>query len=39
MQKIRLNGYIYDFRVGCDAIAVDDVSEIHTYLVKKIGIV
>ena len=39
MKKIRLNGYIYDFRVGYDAIAVDDVLEIHKYLVKKIGIV
>ena len=33
MKKIRLNGYIYDFRVGYDAIAVDDVLEIHKYLV------
>ena len=38
IKKIRLNGYIYDFRVGCDAIAVDDVLEIHKYLVKKKGI-
>ena len=34
-----LNGYIYDFSVDYDAIAVDDILEIHKYLMEKNGIV
>ena len=30
-----LNGYFYDFSVDYDAIAVDDVLDIHKYLMKK----
>ena len=30
-----LNGYIYDCSVDCDAIAVDDILDIHNYLMKK----
>ena len=33
-----LNGYVYDFSVDCDAIAVDDILDIHKYLMKKNGI-
>ena len=39
MKKTRLNGYFYDFRVDYDAIAVDDIQNIHKYLMKMKGIV
>ena len=32
-------GYVYDLSVGYDAIAVDDISDIHKYLMKKNNIV
>ena len=35
MKKTALNGYIYDFSVDYDAIAVDEVLDIHKYLMKK----
>ena len=35
MRKTGLNGYVYDFSVDYDAIAVDDILEIHKYLMKK----
>ena len=35
MKKTRLNGYVYDFSVGYDSIAVDDILNIHKYLMKK----
>ena len=35
MKKIGLNGYFYDFSVDYDAIAVDDILDIHKYLMKK----
>ena len=35
MKKTRLNGYVYDFSVDYDAVAVDDISDIHKYLMKK----
>ena len=35
MKKTRLNGYVYDFSVDYDAIAVDDILEFHKYLMKK----
>ena len=38
MKKTRLNGYVYNFRVDYDAIAVDDILDIHKYLMKKHGI-
>ena len=38
MKKTGLNGYVYDFSVDYDAIAVDDTLEIHIYLMKKYGI-
>ena len=34
-KKTRLNGYVYDFSVDYDAIAVDDILDIHKYLMKK----
>ena len=33
-----LNGYVYDFSVNYDAIAVDDTLDIHKYLMIKHGI-
>ena len=35
MKKTRLNEYVYDFSVDYDAIAVDDILEIHNYLMKR----
>ena len=34
-----LNGYVYDFSVDYDAIVVDDIVDIHKYLMKKNNIV
>ena len=39
MKKTGFNGYIYDFSVDCDAIAVDDILDIQKYLMKKNNIV
>ena len=35
MKKTGLNAYVSDFRVDYDAIAVDDLLDIHNYLMKK----
>ena len=35
MKNTGLNGYIYDFNVNYDAIAVDDILDIHKYIMKK----
>ena len=35
MKKTGFSGYFYDFNVDYDAITVDDISEIHKYLMKK----
>ena len=35
MKKTGLNGYVYDFSVDYDAIAVDDILNIPKYLMKK----
>ena len=39
MKETGLNGYVYDFSVDYNAIAVDDISDIHKYLMKKNKIV
>ena len=39
MVKTGLRGYVYDFSVDYDAIAVDDILDIHNYLMKKNDIV
>ena len=39
MKKTRFNGYVYNFSVDYDAIAVDDFKDIHKYLMKKNNIV
>ena len=35
MKKTGLTGYVYDFSADYNAIAVDDVKDIHNYLMKK----
>ena len=35
MKKTGLNGYIYDFSVDYSDTAVDDLSDIDNYLMKK----
>ena len=39
MKNTVLNGYVYDFSVDYDAIAVDDIKDIHKYLMKKNNII
>ena len=39
MKKTGSNGYIYNFNVEYDAIAADNILEIHNYLMKKNGLV
>ena len=39
LKKIGLKGYIYNFSVDYDAIAVADILDIHKYLMKKNEIV
>ena len=39
MNKTGFNGYVYDFSADYDAIAVDDIKDVHKYLIKKNNIV
>ena len=39
MRKTGFNGYVYDFSVDYEAVAVDDIKNIHKYLMKKNNIV
>ena len=39
MKKTGFNGYVYDFSVDYDAVAVDDILDIHNYVMKKNDIV
>ena len=39
MKKTGFNGYIYDFSVDYGATDVDDIVDIHKYLMKKNNIV
>ena len=39
MKRTRFNGYVYDFSVDYDSTDVDDIKDIHTYLMKKNDIV
>ena len=39
MKKTGLNEYVYDFSVDYDATAVDDVLDLHKYLMEKNGMV
>ena len=35
MRKSSFTGYVYDFSVAHDAVGVDDIKDIHKYLMKK----
>ena len=35
MKDTGLNGYVYDFSVDYDGTSVDDIKDIHKYLMKK----
>ena len=39
MKKTGSTGYLYDFRVDYDVIDVDDIKDLHKYLMKKNNIV
>ena len=39
MKRTGFNGYMYDFSVDYDATDVDDIKDIHKYLMKKNTIV
>ena len=39
MRRSGFNGYVYDFSVDYDAIVVDDIKNIHKYLMEKNNIV
>ena len=39
MKKAGFNGYVYDFSVDYDAIAVDNILGINKYLMEKNGLV
>ena len=39
MKKTGFNGYVYDFSVDYYATDVDDIKDIHKYLMKKNNIV
>ena len=35
MKRTGFTGYVYDFSVDYDAIRVDDIKDIHKYLMKN----
>ena len=39
MKKTGFTGYVYDFSVDYDSVAVDDIKDIHKYLMKKNNII
>ena len=39
MKRTGFTGYVYDFSVDYNAIAVDDIKDIHKYLMEKNNIV
>ena len=39
IKKTGFNGYVYDFSVDYGAVAVDDIKDIHKYLMKKNNII
>ena len=39
MKKTGLNGYVYDFSVDYDSTDIDDIKDIHNYLMKINNIV
>ena len=39
MKRTGFNGYLYDFSIDYETIEVDDIKDIHKYLMKKNDIV
>ena len=39
MKKTGLTGYVYDFSADYNAVTIDDIKDIHKYLMKKNDIV
>ena len=39
MEKTGLTGYVYDFNADYNAVTVNDIKDIHKYLMKKNDIV
>ena len=39
MKETGFNGYIYDFSLDYDTTDIDDIKDIHKYLMKKNNIV
>ena len=39
MKRTGINGYVYDFSIDYDPIAVDDIKDIHKCLMRKNNIV
>ena len=39
MKRAEFNGYVYDFSINYYAIEVDDIKDIHNFLIKKNKIV
>ena len=39
MEKTEFTGYVYDFSVDYDPTTVDDIKDIHKYLMKKSNII
>ena len=39
MKRTRLNGYVYNFSADFDAADIDDIKNIHKYLMKRNNIV
>ena len=35
MKKIGLTGYVYDFSADYNAVTLDDIKDIHNYLMKN----
>ena len=35
MKKIGFNGYVYDVSADYDTTDIDDIKDIHKYLIKK----
>ena len=38
-KRTGFNGYVYDFSIDYEAIAVDDIKDIHKYLMRKNNVV
>ena len=35
VKRTRFNGYVYDFSIDYDATDLDDIKDIHKYLMRK----